>query len=406
MTLPPKSTNENDPQLPAARRRHAERGLFGPLTVDERSKALENVVRRATPNLDFFLYSFFAGAVIGLALYIDSPFLILLGAFIAPLLTPAVGTALGVALGSARHFGRSMVALLVSSLLVFVTGWLAGQAAQSGANRDFVQAHIFSRFHWSALVLLGLAGALTAAALIRDERDLSDSASIKTGIGTGPDLPGFLLSIGLFVPLSAAGFGLGSGIPYLWPDGLVVFAVYLAWATLAGAVTLVFIGFRPPTPFGYSLGGAILLAGLLVFIGFTGAGAVFGARIGLPTLTPSATLVPTSTPTASRTPTASPSATATRTRTATPSMTATPTPAPIIALIDAEESTGVFVRAEPAGAGITTLLNGTVVHLLDEPAVEAGGVLWLHIYLPDRGQFGWILQGLLSTATPQPTATP
>ena len=87
-------------------------------------------------------------------------------------------------------------------------------------------------------------------------------------------------------------------------------------------------------------------------------------------------------------------------------MTPTPTPAPIIAIIDADEGTGVFVRAEPAGEGVTTLLNGTIVYLLDEPPVEAGGVLWRHIFMPDRGEYGWILVNLLSTATPAPSLTP
>jgi hypothetical protein len=71
-------------------------------------------------------------------------------------------------------------------------------------------------------------------------------------------------------------------------------------------------------------------------------------------------------------------------------------------VIDADEGTGAFVRKEPAGEAITTLLNGTVVHLLNEPAVEAGGVLWLHVYMPNRDEYGWILQRLVSTATPQP----
>lgn len=393
MNLPANQTQpDNDPQLPAARRRHAERGLFGPLTVDERSQALESVVRRAAPNVDFFLYSFFAGAVIGLALLLDSPFLILLGAFIAPLMTPAVGVALGVALGSARHFGRSIVALLVSALLVFATGWLAGQAIQVRPNSEFVQAHTYAQFQWPALVLLALAGALTATSLIRE--------------GQNPEVPSYLLSIGLFVPLSASGFGLGSRIPFLWPDGLVVFALYLAWSTLCGAFTLAALGFRPPTPFGYSLGAAVLLAGILVFVGFTGAGAVFGARIGLPTRTPTATLPPTSTPTASRTPTPSPSLTPTRTRTPTPSPTPTVTLAPIIAVIDSDEGTGVFVRSEPAGAAFTTLLNGTVVHILDESPIEAGGILWIHIYIPQLDEFGWVRQRLVATATPQSIVSP
>ncbi len=393
MNLPPnQAQSEDDTHLPAARRRQAQRGLFGPLTVDERSQALESVVRRATPSIDFFLNSFFAGAVLGLALLLDSPFLILLGIFLAPLMVPAVGAALGVALGSPRHFSRNLLALLISAVLIFTTGWLAGQATQFGSSGDFSQAHLFAQFQWSGLVLLTIAGSLAAASLVRE--------------GQNPEVSSFLLSLGLFVPLSAAGFGLGSGISFLWPDGLVVFIIYLAWAILCGAITLAVIGFRPPTPFGYSLGAAILMAGILLFIGFTGAGAVFGGRIGLPTRTPTATSPPSLTPTASRTSSPSPTLAPTRTRTPTPSQTPTTTPAPIIAVIDTDEGTGVFVRKEPAGEGITTLLNGTIVYLLDEPPVEAGGVLWLHIYLPDRALYGWILQGLLSTATPLAPISP
>jgi len=120
MNLPPNQTQpDDDPHLPAARRRQAERGLFGPLSVDERSQALESVVRKAAPNIDFYLNSIFAGAVLGMAFVLDSPFLVLLGIFLAPLMAPAVGVALGVALGSAKHFTRSLLALLISSTIEF-----------------------------------------------------------------------------------------------------------------------------------------------------------------------------------------------------------------------------------------------------------------------------------------------
>jgi hypothetical protein len=208
-----------------------------------------------------------------------------------------------------------------------------------------------------------------------------------------------LLAYSLYVPIAAAGFGLSSGQPHLWPDGLVLFLIHLAWGTLCGAVALAIIGFRPPSWYGYSLSAAVLLAGILIFIGFTGAGAVFGARLGLPTLTPSPTLIPSATQTATITTTPPPTATRTRTSTPTPSLTPSPTPTPQLAVIDSEGS-GAFIREEPAGVAITTILNGTVVQLLPEPAQEAGGQLWLHVYLPERDLFGWILQSLLATATP------
>jgi len=361
--------------------------LFGPLDVDERSQALEDLARRAAPNFDFFLYSLFSGAVIGLGLLLDSPYLLLLGALVAPLMAPAVGVALGTALGSSKHFLRSLGGLLLGSLLVLLAGWLAGLASQTGSLGQAEQAHLYAQLQWPAILALAVAAALTAATLIRAHN---------------PEVPSMLLTYGLYVPAAAAGFGLGSGLPFLWPDGLVLFAIHLAWATLCGALTLAVIGFRPPKWSGYSFGAAVLLVGVLLFIGFTGAGAAFGARLGLPTLTPSPTLSSTPSLTPSRTATLTPSTTASPSRTPTPSLMPSATPTPMLAVISVEESSGARVREEPAGLVITTLLNGTIVHLLPEVPQAAGGQLWLHIYIPGRDQFGWILQGLLATVTPRP----
>ncbi len=389
MDLPPNLTqSEDDPQLPAARRRHAQRSLFGPLDVDERSQALEDLARRASPNFDFFLYSLFAGAVIGLALLFDSPYLLLLGALIAPLMAPAVGVAVGTALGSSKHFVRSLSGLLLGSMLVFLAGWLAGLALHSGSPNQAQQAHLYAQLQWPAILVLTVAGVLTAATLIQ--------------VGHNPEVPSMLLAYGLYVPLAAAGFGLSSGLPYLWPDGLVLFAIHLAWVTLCGALTLTIIGFRPPKWFGYSMSAAIFLAGILIFIGFTGAGAVFGARLGLPTLTPSATFTPSPSLTPSNTPTRTPTATPSPSRTPTPSLTSSPSPTPVVAVIHAKEGNGVFIRKEPAGEVITTILNGKIVFILPEPPRAAGGQLWVHVYLPERNLYGWILQNLLATVTPQP----
>ena len=389
MELPTHETlPDTDPQLPAARRRQSERSLFGPLTIDERSKALEEAVRRVWPSFDFFLYSLFSGSVIASGLLFDSVYLLLLGVLISPPMAPIVGVALGTALGSGRHFARSLAGFALGGLFVFVTGWLGGLALDGSASK-LAQASIHTQLQWPAILLLTVAGALTAATSVRE--------------GKNPEVPSFLLAYGLFIPLSAAGLGLSSGVPHLWPDGLVLFAIHLASGTLSAAVTLALIGFRPPTMFGYSLSAAVLLGGFLVFLGFTGAGAAFGAHLGLPTLTPSPTSPPTATFTPSNTPTRSPTASPTRTRTPTPSLTASPSPTPIVAIINAEDGSGAFLRSEPAGPGTTSLLNGTVVHLLPEPPQSAGGRLWLHIYVPARDEFGWILDGLASTPTPTRT---
>jgi hypothetical protein len=43
-------------------------------------------------------------------------------------------------------------------------------------------------------------------------------------------VPSVAIAYELYLPLAAAGFGLSSRIQNLWPDGLVIFTVYLAWA--------------------------------------------------------------------------------------------------------------------------------------------------------------------------------
>lgn len=385
MNLPPIHTQpDNDPQLPAARRRQNARSLFGPLDSDERSQALERLAQQAAPNLDFFLYSLFAGAVMALAFLWNAPYLLLLGALIAPLMAPAAGAALGVALGAPRQFGRGLAALLLGCVLALGAGWLAGLAAGPGESN---LALTYTRFDWLAVLLMLAAGALTTAALVRQQQ---------------AELPSLLLAYGLLAPAVAAGFGLGGAGSFLWPDGLVIFALHLAAAVLAGALGLAWAGFRPPHFLGYSIGGALLLAAALFFVILSGAGAVVGARLGLPTLTPSVTPTPTQTPTASHTPTPSPRPTRTPSSTPTPSQTPTPTPQPVIAVIAVPDSNGAFVRAEPAGQTISSVLNGSVVHLLPEPPASAGGRLWLRVYVPSLDAYGWILDGLLATATPRP----
>jgi hypothetical protein len=394
MNLPPSEIfPEDDPQLPPARRRRARRSLFGPLSSDERSKALDDVAQRAAPNFDFFLYSLFAGAVIAAGLILDTPYLLLLGALLAPLMAPAVGVALSTATGSRQHFVRSLGGLLVGSALVFVVGALGGLIARNGLLGQITQAHLYTQLHWAPFILLAVAGTLTALTFIDDDHNAGAASAV--------------LAFALYVPLSAAGFGLGSGQPFLFPDGLVLFAIYLAWATLFGAAALAIKGFRPPNLFGYSLGGALALVAILVLIGFFGAGAVFSARLGLPTPIPTFTFTPTPSETPTLTPTRTPTTTATLTptRTLTPSPTLTPTPQ--VAFIQAAAGGGgAFLREEPAGQAITTISNGTRVEIFAGEPVEANGATWVRIFVPANGMEGWILESLLVTPTPSPTLSP
>jgi hypothetical protein len=389
MNLSQLEQTPDDPKnLPPARRRRAGR-LLAPLDADERADFLDELARRASPSFDFFLFSLFSGAIISLGLLLDSPALLVLGAVLAPAMAPVIGISFGTVVGSVRVFLRSLIGLVIGGGLVVLAGSLTGLIARTWLPLSLNQAHSHSQLVWTDFLVLAVGAILTSAGLSRSKSNRL--------------LPSVALAYELYLPLAAAGFGLGSGVPHLWPDGLVVFAVHLAWGALLGALTLAILGFRPLTLFGYTLGGAVTLAGVIMLIGISGAGAAFGGQIALPTPIPSATPTITLTVTPTLTPvppTITPTLTQTPTSTITPTITSTLTPTPILALIQAEDGLGALIRAEPGGQVIGSLVNNTLMQILPE-TVETETGTWVHVIAPD-GTEGWMLQTLLQIATPAP----
>lgn len=386
-------TFPEDPDfLPPARRRRARR-ILAPLDVDERSLFLDQIARRASPSFDFFLFSATTGLVLGIGLLFDSPALLVLGAIFAPVMAPITGIALGTVVGSARHFLRSLIGFLIGSILVFLGGWITGLVGgvllQSGVSLKLTQAHYHAQISWVGFLVLAIGAGLTMAAMSSDERNAA--------------APSVALAYELYLPLAVAGFGFASQQPHLWPDGLVVFALHLACGALISIIVLAFLGFRPLTLFGYTMSGAVILASIILLIGLSGAGAVVGGKLGLPTAVPTPTL--TFTPTLSPTltpipPSKTPTSTPTRTLAPTFTRTFTASPTPIIQIVAAPSTEGILLRAEPGGAIIKSYLNGIPMEIMRDDFL-LDGVLWQHVIAPD-GIEGWILQSLLATPTIAP----
>lgn len=400
MSLPKTEQTPDDPEkLPPAQRRRAHRTLL-PQKESPQETFIDTLGHRVSPTFDFFFFSLIAALALSLGVWLDSPSLLVLGALLAPMMAPVVGLALGSVTGSMRFFTRSLVGLLIASGLVFSVGFVAGLAAFTlmPSPIEIIQGYYHARLDWASFLVVALGAVLTTLWLARNRR----SAAVAS----------VALSYELFVPLTVAGFGLGAGIDHLWPDGLVVFVIYLACASLLSALTLLVLGIRPMTIFGYTLGGAMFLLGILVVIGLSGAGVAFGGQLALPTPIPSATptatmtLTPSVTPSITSTP-VPPTATPTPSTTpsVTPSLTATFTasPTPVYAVVNAAEGGGAILRAEP-GFGtdqVTSVLNGTTVQIIDEKPVEANNVFWLNVRIPD-GRQGWMLETTLLVATPAP----
>jgi len=382
----------DDPnKLPPARRRRAKR-VLAPVDADERAAFLDKVARRASPTVDFFLFSILAGIVFSAGLLLDEVALLVLGAILAPMMAPAIGLALGTIIGSGRFFFRSLIGVIIGSALVFAIGLLAGYLARSWTTITMEEALYHTQLSWANFLLLAVGAIFTAAGMVRSKR----SAAV----------PSVALAYELYLPLTAAGIGLGSRTPLLWPDGLVVFTIHLALCVLLGAITFAIIGFRPLTLFGYSFGGVILLLVIVLMIGLGSAGAAIEENIALPTYTP--TLTPTVTLTMTPTltpvpPTTTPTLTLTPTKTATLTITPSPSPTPVLAIVDVGESGAVHLRAEPDrdAESIKLLPNGTLVGVLPEDPVENGSDIWIHVSTIE-GEDGWILQVSIEIATPAP----
>lgn len=399
MSLPKTESFPDDPDLmPPARRRRAHR-LLAPLEADERAAAIDHLARRSSPTFDFFIFSAFSAILFFIALWFDSAPLLLLGAIFAPLMAPAVGLAFGTVIGSYRFFGRSLAGFLVGGLLVFVIGAGGGLLTFWWPALGLEQALLHARISWVHFIILAVGAIFTAATMAHS--------------GRSPGAPSVALAYSLYLPLTVAGYGLTSGIPYLWPDALVVFAIYLAWAVVLGSITLAILGFRPMTLFGYTLGGVVALLGVVLLLGFSAFGAVvgiFGTPLAVPTHTPTVTLTLTPvppTPTETSTPvppTSTSTLTPTPSITPSPTFTPSPTPLPVYARIDAgEESGGAFLRAEPGfdATPLTTLANGTLVQILPDSR-EVEGYFWVHVIVVSNDLEGWVLQSLLSISTPEP----
>jgi len=381
--------------VPRARRRRAHRTLAMP-GMDQRAAILDSLARRAFPSIEFFVFALLAGAVLGVAYLMDSPALLLLGLLLAPLLTPWVGLILAIQTGSWRFFFLTLGGMLVASLLVFLTGTLAGWVGRIWLPLPLTQATYHSHLWWPDLFAVALGAVLLTISFVRSEHR--------------PVLLSILLSYGLFVPLSAGGVGLGIGSASIWPDGVLVFLVHLSLAALAGGITLAALRFKPVRASGYLL--SILMS--LVFLGTLAYYAglidlvrneILVTRVTVPTST--TVVIPTDTPT--DLPTATLTSTPLPSDTPTPTATSLPTPA--YAVIEASTGGGAYIRTEPgsgSGTALAVLINGTLVQVMPE-IQTVNGINWVHVRWNNVD--GWVLTTVLlaTTKTPLPptlTLTP
>ncbi len=386
------------------RRRRATRRSSIPTDAVGQATFISDLSRRAYPSFELFVFSLVCGAILGLGFLLDSQTVLLLGILVAPLMTPWVGFLLAILAGSPRFLFEMLMALLISSALVFMGGLLAGFAARLFMPMTLPNVFIHSRLWIPALVVLAIGAATLVASFARSENK--------------PFLPSILIAYVFYLPISAGGFGLGSGLEGVWPQGMLVFVAHFALASALGLITLYLLRLRP------SLGGIVfsgialmLFAGILFALMGSGFPSAVEADMAPSTLSssiPSLSLTATSSPDPASTPAARTSTAETPSPvpltldvTLPPAETATVTltiqPTPIYAMVSANEGGGANLRQTANGIYILTLLNGTIVETYSEFQV-VNEVAWIHVYATVNGQKieGWLLESVIAYATPAP----
>jgi len=431
------------------RRRAARRSMF-PTGAEGQAALIYDLSRRAYPSIELFVFSLTCGAILGLGFLLDSQAILLLGILAAPLMTPWVGFLLAILTGSPRFFFETFMALLISSILVFLGGMLMGVVIRFLPPTTLIDIYRHSRLWPPELIVLVIGAITLVASFVRSE--------------SKPFLPSVLIAYVLLLPINAAGFGIGSGLPGVWPEAIFVFVAHFALASIIGLLTLFVFRFHtPPEGLVFSTISMLFFIGLLVY--FMGTGFPLPTLLSVststptatltvvpsqtPSLTPSPTVTITSSPTSSKTPTPSvtptegtvtitttttltstatqtitstttstltisPTAfTPTTTVSATPSATFTITPTPQLTsgIIKASEGGGANLRQTPNGKYLMTLDNGTLVEIYPD-FKQVNGVAWIHVAVTRSGQRveGWLLESVVSYSTPvpnfEPSATP
>jgi hypothetical protein len=401
---------------PPVRRRRVTRRSSIPTDAEGQAELISSLARRAYPSIELFVFSLVCGAILGLGYLLDSQAVLLLGILVAPLMTPWVGFLLSVLSGSVRFMFETLMALFISILFVFIGGLLTGFAALPFMPRTFDNVFLHSRLWLPELVVFALGAITLVISFARSEER--------------PFLPSVIVAYSFFLPISAAAFGIGAGLPDVWMQGLLVFITHFAFISTLGLITLFVLRLRPSVG-GLIFSGVVLavFVGILLFVAGSGSPSRSDALpqstptnqiAAAPSLTPSlpAAPNPSATPII-RTPTAeniTPSPVPltleiTLPATQTPTITLTIQPTPVYGKVSANEGGGANLRDAPGGTYIMTLLNGTIIETYSEFQV-LNNVTWVKVYAAVNGQKieGWLLESVVSYATPAPnfeaTATP
>ncbi len=403
MSLPssePLPTNIND--LPPARQRHIRRQPRA-ASHAERGILLDSLLDQTRPTLIYFLLSILGSLILGLSLFFNEPFGLILGLVAFPFLSPIFGLALFPHSHKFSHWIKSLISLVIPIILTFTAGVIAGYFQKTG-QIDRLDIFLFGTPYWLDLAAVILSASLCVLILLRQ--------------GELPRKIAIILNYEILYPVAIAGFGFPLGLNDVWPEALFLGLGNLLLGITIAIFTFLALSFSPKQVTGWILASISLLLTAAIILGVYG---LNPTEWGLPISSnplPETTLTSTSTtqPSPSNTPTAkgSPTAsaiiqTSTDTPTIDPSPTntispsSTPSPQPTTFIIVIDSMNGLVIRETPDfEAPVVGYANDGDSYEVLNQSISSNGSLW-YLVESNNGELGWLLSSLVNTQTPIPT---
>jgi len=221
------------------------------LTQEEKTGLYTQMGQAARADISFYILIFLSSMIAYLGLIQGSSAVIIGAMLVAPLMSPILAMAHSIVQGNLRLFRRATestikgVALAIGTS-VALTVILPPQPAT---------AEILSRTQPNILDLIIALASGAAAAYAMSRKSLAAA------------LPGVAIAAALVPPLCVVGYGLGAAHFQIANGALLLFATNLSAIILAGAITFLLVGFRPPrVEYGQRMQTGIIIAIVVLIV--------------------------------------------------------------------------------------------------------------------------------------------
>jgi uncharacterized hydrophobic protein (TIGR00271 family) len=206
--------------------------LFGTLPTLERQERVEvysEVRRGARPDVDYFVMVGLSAIIATYGLLQGSTAVIIGAMLVAPLFTPILALSLAIVQGDIRLLRIAIEAALKGiALAVGLAVFLTALSPLRSITHEIASRTQPNLFDLAVALASGAAGAYAVA-----RKDVATA------------LPGVAIAAALVPPLGVVGIGFAMGDPGIAWGSSLLFVTNLIAITLAGAVTLILLGFRP-----------------------------------------------------------------------------------------------------------------------------------------------------------------